>query len=99
MLRSDQFPNMIEMVKHVFNGRRFVDLYEHSYRGYSHYAAGFANFFDRFVRLIPGMPRGERPAVRMCDQNGLFRDLESVERSPIAAMRNVNGHADLVHFL
>ena len=55
------------------------------------------HLLDRLVGLAARMAGGERAAVGMRDQDRLLRDLESVERRAVAAMRNVHGHPDLVH--
>ena len=51
---------------------------------------------DRLVGLEPRVVV-ERAAVRVRDRDRLLRDLDRVERRPVAAVRDVHQHAGLVH--
>jgi hypothetical protein len=97
MLRSDQFSDVIEVIQHVLDCCRFITLDEHAHTRNAHDTACLSNLLNRFVSLQTRMIRHKRTTVRVCNQHRLLRDLESIERGAIAAMRHVDRHSDFIH--
>ena len=97
VLDSDQFGYVVNMVHNIFDrgGASSPD------KGADHSDTDNATLcrhsLERFIRLATGAVRNQRPAVGMSNEDRPSGGLDSVQGSPVAAMRDVHGHANLVH--
>ena len=97
VLRADQLLHVVVVVQQILDRRRLIVLHEHAHAGDAHDAAGLADRANGLVRLEARVTWRERPRIQVRDEYRSFRDLERIQRGAIAAMRDVDGHADGVH--
>jgi hypothetical protein len=88
---------MIVMVEHVFYCGRFLWRNEIANASDTHDAPFFCHFANRLVGFTPRLVRIKCATICMSDQHRRFGDFESIKCSAVAAMRDVDGHAHLIH--
>ena len=99
VLHSGQSDYAVKMVQHILNRGGPASPDKDADHGDTHDAALCRHALDRFIRLATGAVRNQRAAVGMSYQDGPAGRFDRVQGGAVAAMRNVHGHADLVHAL
>jgi hypothetical protein len=97
VLDRRQLGDVVDVIEHVLDRRRFLRPHEHADARDAHDPAGRGHLPNRFVGLAARMSGHQGAAVRMRDQHRAFADLERVERRAVAAVRDIDGHPGLVH--
>src|SRR5262249_51139125 len=93
------FHDVIDMIQKMFYSRGTAGADKDSDHGHAEHSAGLSHFADCVVSLAAGDVGDKRPAVGMSDEHGLGGSCDSVQCGPVAAMRHVDRHAQLVHSL
>src|SRR5436190_24149169 len=97
MFNSDELGDVIVMVQQIFYRCRFPGGNEIADPGDTHDSSFGRNFTDRFISFAPWLIGIKRAAIGMGDEHWRLGNLESVQRSAIAAMSDINGHSYLIH--
>src|SRR5690348_12939298 len=84
------------MIEGVFNCGGLIYLDEHAHPRDAHNASSCRHFLDGFVGLAARV-RNEGAAVGVCNQYRLLGNLKRIQRRMISTMRDINGHAQLIH--
>ncbi len=98
VLDADQLHDVIDVIDDVLDRGRLLAAHEHAHAGDAHHAALRRELADSLVGLEPRMVV-ERSTVRVRDRDRLRRELDRVQRRAVAAMRDIDEHADFVHGL
>ena len=96
VLDADELHDVVDVVDQVLDGGRLTVANEIPDAGDAHDAALGGELGDRLVGLEPRMIV-QRAAVRVRDRDRPLGELDRVERRPVAAVRDIHQHADLVH--
>ena len=97
VLHAGQPGHVIDVVEHVFDRHRLaVADHEPNHRD-PHHAAARRHLPDRLVGLAAQVPRDQRARGRVGEDHRFGRRVQRVERGLVAAVRDIHGHADLLH--
>src|SRR2546426_10261579 len=99
VLDADQIAHVIDVIDHIVHGRRLLRVDHEADEIDADDAAGLRQRANRFVGHAPRVAGMQRPAVAVRDDDRLGRGRTGIENRAVAAMRQVDHHADLIHAL
>ncbi len=88
---------MVDVIQNVFDRGWPTCPHERANHGDANDASLDSRLENGFIALATGAVRHQGPAIRVSDEHRLFRCLDGVERSTVAAMRDIDRHPNCVH--
>ena len=98
MVDADQLHDMVDVIDDIDNGRRVGLADEHADAGDAHHAFPSRERLDCLVGLDAGVV-DQGAAIAVSNGDRLLRNGDGIERSAVAAVRNIDQHASGVHRL
>jgi hypothetical protein len=90
---------MVEVIQYMLHGDSSRGPNKGADHGNTHDASRRRHTLDCFIRFAAGTTRNQRAAVGVGNEDRLSRCFDSIHRGPVAAMRNIHGHANFIHAL
>ena len=97
MLHAHQLHDVVNVSEHILDGYRVPCPDEQAFHGDAHDAAPGCQLANGRIGLAARATRHQRTAVRVRDENRLRGGFDHVERRAVAAVRDIGGHAELIH--
>src|ERR1700676_3108871 len=94
---SSQLDDVINMVEYMLDGGRPTRADKAADHGDANDTAIRRHPLDRFVSFAANAARDESPAVGMSHEYRFSRSFDCLHGGSVAAVRNIHGHAHLVH--